>query len=449
MMQNLKKKIKDRSAKISVIGLGYVGLQVACLLAKVGFKVIGVDLDKKKVDSINKGISPLDTVEKGIGRLVSEAVKKGGLKAAATYQLVKESGVVIICVDTPVDERTRVPTYKSLKAALTSVGENLKEGCLVIVESTIAPGTTTNLVVPFLEKSSKMKVNKDFYVGHCPERLKPNRILLQLENYPRVIGGLTEETGQVMRQLYKTIVKGQLDVVDPLTAEVIKTEENSFGDTLIAQANALALLCQSYGVDVNQVIKSIRKIPGYWGSYLNPGPGVGGHCFPKDPYLKIAQLPKGKGVPEAKKLVSDFVRLTREINDYMPANVAYLLNEALKEAKIEAKKAKVAILGYSYKENTDDSRNSPTQSLTEELKGKIGEIRIQDPFINEFNSNLRETLKGADALVLMASHTPYEKLTFDYLKKTMNRPIIVDGRNFFSRDEAAKKGFIYKGVGNV
>ena len=447
-MNELKKKIKNKSAKIVVVGLGYVGLPVACLFAKKGFSVAGINRGQEKVDLINKGVSPLDTVEEGIGELVRTAVKRNGLTATTDYKPIQNADIVIIAVETPVDEKTHLPTYQALKSALTSVGGNLKKGALVIVESTIAPGTTDNLVVPTLEKTSKLRVNKDFFVGHCPERVKANKLLYQLKYYPRVIGGLTKETGKTMALLYKTIIKAELDITDPLTSELVKTEENTFSDTLIAQANALALLSQSYGVNAHEVAALIRKIPGHWGSYLNPGPGVGGHCIPKDPYLKISKLQKNTN-GRADKLVSQLVNLVREINDYMPRNMINLLKKSLKEAHVQQDKAKVVVLGYSYKENTDDSRNSPTEALLKDLNSKVDKIQIHDPYVQQFNTDVKKTLEGADSLLLMVGHDKYKNLKLSEIKALMKSPIIIDGRNFFSRKEAEKLGFIYKGVGNA
>ncbi len=448
-MKELKKKIKNRKANIAVIGMGYVGLPVACLLAKAGFKVTGINRGTEKVDLINKGISPLDTVEEGVGELVKSAVKRHGLIATTDYDVAKEADIFIIAVETPIDKRTHQPIYEALKSALTSIGDNLKKGSLVIVESTIAPGTTDNLVVPTLEKSSGMVVNKDFFVGHCPERVKANRLLYQLKNYPRVLGGLTKETGEVMVRLYKTIINADLDITNPLTAEVVKTEENTFSDTLIAQANALALLSQSYGVNAYDVTRLIRKIPGHWASYLNPGPGVGGHCIPKDPYLKISQLQSSSANGRSDKLVSQLVNLVREINDYMPQNMIHLLKKSLSEANVKRDKAKIVVFGYSYKENTDDFRNSPTEVLVNSLSGKVKEIKIHDPHVKKFSTDMIKVLKGADALLLMVGHDKYKNLKLKQVKVLMNSPIIVDGRNFFSKQEAENLGFIYKGVGNA
>lgn len=448
IMDVLRQKIKNKSANIVIIGLGYVGLPVACLFAKSGFRVLGIDLGSKKVELINKGISPLDTIEEGIGNLVEKAVKKHGLVASVDYDSVKKADVIIIAVDTPVDERNHTPTYKALKSALTSVGKNLKNPSLVIIESTIAPGTVDNLVVPTLEKISGMVVNKDFYVGHCPERLKANKLLHQIQHYPRVVGGLTKETSETMVFLYKNIVSADLDTTDPLTAEIVKTEENSFSDTLIAQANALALLSHIYGVDVNEVINLIKKIPGHWSAYLNPGPGVGGHCIPKDPYLKIYQLKKLKNIGKEGRLVQKYVTTIREVNDFMPEHITNLLSRALKEFDISLRDSKITVLGYSYKENTDDSRNSPTESLVHILKKKVTGLKIQDPYIKEMKGDVKEALRGSDALVLMVGHDSYRSLKLKEIKKLLKRPIIIDGRNFFSREEALKLGFKYKGVGN-
>ncbi|MDP2671616.1 MAG: nucleotide sugar dehydrogenase [bacterium] len=448
-MEKLKQKIKNKEAKIVVVGLGYVGLPVACLLAKAGFAVKGIDLNKEKITLINKGVSPLDTVEEGIGQLVEETVKNKKLLATDDYAVSKEADVVIVCVETPVEEVDHLPAYKALRSALSSVGENLQKGSLVIVESTIAPGTTKQIVIPTLEEKSGMKLEVDFFVGHCPERLMPTRIFAQLKTYPRVVGGTSPKTAEAMTELYRNITSGDLDLVDPLTAEVTKTEENSFGDALIAQANAFALLCQSYGVDANQIIKLIRKIPGYWGAYLNPGPGVGGHCLPKDPYLKIMQLKASPGESRAKELVANLVNLNRAINDYMPENMTVLIEEALAQATIDPKKAKVALLGFAYKANTDDTRNSPTEALVECLQGRVAEIKIHDPFVQNYQGKLEETLKGVDVLVLMVKHDVYKEIDLAETKALLNKPVIVDAWAFFDKEKVKKAGFIYKGVGNV
>src|SRR3989344_243328 len=313
-MKNLEKKIKNKSAKIAVIGIGYVGLPVACLLAKAGFRVTGINRGKEKVDLVNSCISPIEGKEPGLSELVKEVVKSGKLTATTDYSFCRQSDIILIAVETPVDERTKTPRYEALRSALQSLAKNMKKGSLVIVESTIAPGTMKDIVAPILEKESGLIVNKDFYLGHCPERVMPGKLLNNLQNYHRVVGGFDKETAESMRDLYKTYVKGDLDLSDLTTAEVVKTTENYYRDVEIAFATQLALLCEELGVNVHEAIKLVNKVEDR--NVHTPGAGVGGHCIPKDGLLNVSLL-RAKGNSDA-RLAVKMADLAREINDFMP-----------------------------------------------------------------------------------------------------------------------------------
>lgn len=444
-MKKLSSKIKNRSAKITIIGLGYVGLPVACLLAKSGYKVVGIDLEKEKVDLVNKGISPIEGKEPGLDKLVEEVINAQSLKATTDYVLVKESDVLIIAVETPVDSRTHIPKYRALKSALNSLGPNLKKGSLVIIESTIAPGTMRNVVTPLLEKSSGLKVNKDFYLGNCPERVMPGKLLQNLRNYHRVVGASTPETAELMRELYKTYVKGALDLTDMTTAEVVKTTENYYRDVEIAFANQLALVCEQVGVNVHEARKLVNKVESR--NVHIPGAGVGGHCITKDGYLNVSFL-RGNNSSEA-KIALEMADLARKINNFMPEHTFNLLKQGLQERKKKISGSNIAVLGYSYLANSDDTRNSPTASLLKKFDHKLGNVRVHDPFVNEYKGDLNEVLKGVDAVVVMVAHDLYKNLKLIDMGKLMKNPVLIDGRNIFIKEKARKLGFIYKGIGNV
>lgn len=446
-MDDLKQKIKNKSAKVAVVGLGYVGLPVACLLAKAGFSVLGINRGREKVDLINSGKSPIEGKEPGLEQLIKEALGSKRLRATTDYTGLNQVDVVLVAVETPVDKTDRVPKYEALQAALTSVAKNMKRGTLVIIESTIAPGTMKNVVAPLLKKESGLQIGKDFYLGHCPERVTPGRLLLQLENWPRVVGGFDRETAQLAVLFYKKFVKGELDATTYTTAEIVKTEENTFRDTLIAQANALALLCEYFGVDVYEVVRLIKKDPAHT-AYLYPGAGVGGHCLPKDGYLKVALARKDAKDQRIGPSVR-LVELVREINDLMPKHVVSLLKEAFKEKKISLKRPKISILGYAYLQNSDDTRNSPTESLVKILSKENFEISIHDPYVKDYRVDLDSVLAGSDAMVVMVAHDEYKRLSLGQLKNLMRTPVLIDGRNIFDKEKAQKAGFIYKGVGNV
>lgn len=444
-MNELKKLIKNKKANIAVIGLGYVGIPVACMLARAGFKVTGINRGQEKVDLINSGKSPIEGDEPGLEELVKETIKTGRLTATTDYSLLKEANVIIIAVETPVEKTTKTPKYEALKSALKSLVKNLKKGSLVIIESTIAPGTMKNFVAPLLEKESGLKVNKDFYLGHCPERVMPGKLLRNLQNYHRVIGGFSPETAQIMKQLYKTFVKGDLDTTDVTTAEVVKTTENYYRDVEIAFANQLALLCEQLGVNVYEARKLVNKVEDR--NVHLPGAGVGGHCIPKDGLLNVSVLRQTNNSDT--RLATQMADLAREINDFMPVHTVNLLKNALQEAGKEIKESKIAVLGYSYLANSDDTRNSPTQLLLEKLNDGAKNVVIHDPFVEKYKSGLDGLLKGADAAVFMVAHGEYKDLSLSKLRGLMRTRVIIDGRNIFDKETARNLGFIYKGIGNI
>jgi UDP-N-acetyl-D-mannosaminuronic acid dehydrogenase len=413
----LRDKIEDRSAVIGVIGLGYVGLPVAAVFADAGFNVIGVDLISDRVDLINSGRSPIEGKEPGLSELLEEVAGSGNFFATTDYTQLAEADVVLIAVETPVDE-DHIPRFEALSAALTSLGPVLRQGSLVIVESTITPGTMDRLVLPLLEEISQSSVNEGFYLGHCPERVMPGKLLHNLRTVGRVCGGHTPETSQVMVELYKHIVDADLDKADCVTAELVKTAENAYRDVNIAFANELALICEAVGGDVWKVRELVNKSPGR--NVLLPGVGVGGHCIPKDPWLLVHGI---EGMNTSVGLIS----AARDVNDNMPIHIADLTVEALKEAGIAISKANVLILGYAYLENSDDERNSPSAVLVEQLRERGAEVTIHDPHITRFNGDAKGMAHGKDALILAVAHDAYRQLNID----TLGVPVIIDGRGIW------------------
>jgi len=428
-----------------VVGLGYVGLPVACLLAKAGFQVLGINRGREKVDKINAGKSPIEGKEPGLEKLVQESIKTKRLTATVDYSGLKTADVIIVAVETPVDKLERIPKYEALRSALTSAAQNLKKGSLVIIESTIAPGTMKKVVAPLLEKESGLAVGKDFYLGNCPERVMVGKLLQNVTHYHRVVGGWDQDTANLMVELYKTYIDGELDPVDVSTAELVKTAENAYRDLEIAFSNELALVAEKLGVNVYEVRRLVNKVED---RHVHlPGAGVGGHCIPKDGLLEVAFLRQDNS-PES-KIAVDLVETVRRVNDFMPLHMIELLKAALKEAKVDLKKAKIAVLGYSFLANSDDTRDTPTQYLLKALEGKTGETLVQDPYVEEYKKDLDGVLKQADAAIFMVAHDEYTRLSFLKMKKLMSTPIIIDGRNIFAKEKARAEGFIYKGVGNI
>lgn len=430
---DIEKLISRKEASIALIGLGYVGLPLALLLASKGFKTIGIDRDSRKIKLLSLGTLPIAKDEPGLKQLLQKSRKN--FKPSQPDDV--KSDVFIIIVNTPVDENKNANNEPVLSAT-ELVAKNLRKGNLVIIESTVAPLTTEKLIIPKLEESSGLKVNEDFFVVVCPERIRPNHVLEQLTTFSRVIGASSLKAGRIALLLYRNITSGDLDITNTVTAEAVKTIENSSRDVQIAFANEMALLCEKLGVNVWDVRKFINKDP--FKTMLKPGAGVGGHCLPDDPWL----------LNFSTKGLSKLIPLSRKINDKMPSHMFFIIKKILLQNNIDLQKARIVILGYSYTEETDDDRNSPTKSLIEILKTEEARIFVHDPFIDTYKTQKVETLLAdADCLVLMVAHDAYKKLDLVEAGKKMRNKIIIDGRNFFDKEKAQSLGFIYKGVGNV
>ncbi len=436
-LTDLKEKIRTKEAKVAVVGLGYVGTPVAVLFAEAGFDVLGLDIQEEKIKKINKGINPIEGKEPGLTELVEKVVKNGKLRASSNYAELKDVDLVTISVETPVDDETKVPRYVALRSAAESIGKNMKKGTVVIVESTIAPRTMEDIVRPILEEKSGMKLNEGFFLANCPERVMPGKLIHNIRGCDRVIGAFSDDSGQVVKDFYSHIVKAHLDVTDPLTAEVVKTAENTYRDVQIAFANELALVCEALGANFWKVRELVNKSPGRDVHYA--GAGVGGHCIPKDSWLLISPL---KGKLET-KIIPD----AREINDSMPFHVVELLKEGITVTGKSIEGSKIAVLGYAYLPNSDDTRNSPSIPLVEELRNAGAEVRVHDPYVEEYRDDLRRVVEDTDAVVVMVAHDEYLDLDWEKVRKWMKGNLLVDGRNVLDKEKATGFGFSYRGVG--
>lgn len=427
--------------KVIIVGLGYVGTPVACCFANSGFNVVGIDVVQSKIEMINKGESPIKGKEPGLDELLKKVHKSGRLKASDDYSECKGAYAILVMVETPVDDKN-IPRYKALKAAITSVGKNLSKGTLVCIESTIAPRTTTDFVQPILEKESGLVAGEDFYLAHCPERLRAGVLLEAITDFNKIVGGINEKSTKKAHELYKKIIKAKIYLTDSLTAEVVKTTENAYRDTQIAFANELAYLCEELGIDVFDVRKLVNTSPSRAMHF--PGSGVGGHCLPKDPWLLL----HGSGEIFDPKIIP----AAREVNDSMPFHMIDLAEEAMKETGVNPKKAKVAVMGYAFIEDSDDTRNTPADPVIKHFTDIGSEVIIHDPYVKsvegfKVTSGMNEALIGADCAIFVTGHSRYKNLKLKNLLQKMRKPIIVDGRDLFDRKKCIKEGFVYKGVG--
>ena len=438
--------------KVSVVGLGYVGIPLAVVLASKGYKVAGIQRHSPrswwKISWLNLGKSPIGGEEPMLDELLVDAVESGMLLACDDYGEIQDSSVVAVTVQTPVTE-TKEPDLSHLEAACRRVGENLSQGTLVCIESTVPPYTTETFVKPILEEKSGLKAGVDFNLVFCYERVTPGRLVENLLRLPRIVGGYTPACAERGAVFYSGFCEAQVFKTDLRTAEVSKLVENSHRDVNIAFANEAAVICSGLGVDFYKVREMVNSLPIREGpdnpyrNILSPGSGVGGHCLPKDPYLLLHGM---------KKSVFDYkpslIPAARSINDLMPVVVKKLIDDALKEAGRRVIDSKIGVLGLSYKEDTGDPRNSPTLRLLELLGGSV---KVHDPYVSSHMSvkpqPLIDTVLGSDCLVVMTKHSEYRELELDCIASMMRTRTIVDGRGLFDPEECIEKGFIYRGVG--
>ncbi|HHV26702.1 MAG TPA: nucleotide sugar dehydrogenase [Tissierellia bacterium] len=411
--------------KICVIGLGYIGLPTSAMFATHGCKVIGVDVNEKVVNALNRGEITIE--EPYLDIMVQAAVRSEHLKADTKPH---EADVFIIAVPTPITEDKKADMSCVISAAEMIV-PYLKKGNLVILESTSPTGTVEELLVPILEESG-LKIGEDLYVGHSPERVLPGKILWELVNNNRIVGGINRESAEKIRDLYKIFVNGEIYLTTATTAEMCKTMENTYRDVNIALANELAKICEKTGINAWEVIELCNKHPRV--NLHQPGPGVGGHCLAIDPWFIIEKNPE----------LAKIIGLSRNTNDSMPQHVLNRIDEILKD--IEETK-KVTILGITYKPNIDDMRESPIVKLIDLLDERDDyEVSVYDPHVKTYNyqaKNVIEASKDSDLLVLAVNHDVFKDLPLGDIVRVMRSNNILDTRNFLDKYEVEDKGFRY------
>lgn len=443
---------------IVVIGMGYVGIPMAVLLADVDdFYVTGIQRRSQrsswKIDWLNRGLNPFEGDEPGLDELIARVVKNGKFNVTDKYNDAKNADYILIDVQTPVDDQ-RTPRYESLKDVSQQISKNMKKGVTVILESTVAPGTTDNIIQTILEEGSGLKRGKDFYLVFSFERVMPSKMLEYIINFPRVIGGGCKEANDKAMYLYGKVVKKELQITDTLTAELTKCIENAYRDVNIAFANEMALLSEDFNRNIYEIIELINHRHDRMMHY--PGSGVGGHCLTKDPWLLLYGFNKyTERTNESKmKIIPD----SRSLNDYMPYHMVELMENVFRDSHRLVDNIKIVLLGVSYKANTDDTRNTPTENIIRALKSRYHSHNIiyiaHDPHVKSRDYNLTELTKDfnkavtdADVLLFTTNHREYYNIDLADLKKRVRTPIIIDGRNIFDKKLVEEKGFIYRKVG--
>jgi UDP-N-acetyl-D-glucosamine dehydrogenase len=416
-MEELERKISDKSALVGIIGLGYVGLPLAVAFAEAGLMVLGFDVQPKRVDLVNRGKSYIsDTSDDRLAAVVD----RKRLEATMEQSRLGEVDAICICVPTPLN-KTKEPDLSYVVHESEEIAKHLKAGQLVVLESTTYPGTTREVVLPILEKSG-LKVGQDFYLAFSPERVDPGNKRYNIRNTPKIVGGIETRSTELGARLYKQIAETVVPVSCPEVAEMTKIFENVFRSVNIALVNELAQLCERMGISVWEVIAAAATKPfGYMPFY--PGPGIGGHCIPLDPYYlanKAREL----------DFHTRFIELAAEINERMPYHTTSRIMEVLDERGKSLKGAKVLVLGAAYKKDSDDPRESPSLKLIELLQEKGAKVSYHDPYLptvklsrGEMKSVAltEENLSSADCVVIATDHSCYKmdevisqaKLVFD------------------------------------
>jgi len=417
-MQTLTEKITGRSAHISVIGLGYVGLPLAVEFAKAGYRVTGIDADGERVAEINAGSCPIQDVD---AETLKQVVDAGALSATPDFAVLEEVDAMSICVPTPLG-KTKEPDISYIMSVSGEIRQHLHAGQLIVLESTTYPGTTDEVLLPLLGESG-LKVGQDFFLAFSPERIDPGNHTFQLTNTPKIIGGATPECTQVAQLLYEQIIDHLVPVSSSRAAEMVKLLENTFRAVNIGLVNEVALMCDRLDLDVWEIIDAASTKPfGFMPFY--PGPGLGGHCIPLDPHYLAWKL-------KTLDYRARFIELADDINTSMPHHVVNRVTDVLNEGSKSVKGSKLLVLGVAYKPDTNDLRESPALEVIRLLQMKGGDVSFHDPYITHVEiPNLTYTelsnsiLNWADCVIITTHHSVY-----DYAWVVKHAQSVVDTRN--------------------
>jgi UDP-N-acetyl-D-glucosamine dehydrogenase len=420
--ETLLKQMKDKTARMAILGMGYVGLPLAVVFAEAGFNVTGVDPDKRKADSVNKGLSYIPDVPT---EQLAKLVKSGRLKATTDFSVLKEMDAVSICVPTPL-RQTGDPDMSFILSATEELAKYMHKGMVVVLESTTYPGTTREVLLPKLGEEKGLTVGEDWFLAFSPERVDPGREDFTTLNTPKVVGGITKACGEVTAAWYGGALQHIHMVSSAEAAEMAKLLENTFRMINIGMVNELAIMCERMGVDVWEVIDAAATKP-FGFMKFTPGPGLGGHCIPIDPLYLSWKM-------KSYQYTARFIELASDINTNMPRYVVTRIQDALNERGQALKGSRCLVLGVAYKPDIDDIRESPALDVIGLLQKKGATVEYHDPYIPTLKTHedvkmrsvpdLMATVRAADVVVAVTNHKVYDyKAILDAAK------FIFDSRN--------------------
>lgn len=404
MKEMLLKKIEDREIIVGVVGLGYVGLPLAVEKAKAGFTTIGFDIQDEKVKMVNAGHNYIGDV---VNEDLKEIVSSGKLRATSDFSFIKDTDFIAICVPTPLDEHQQ-PDISYVRDSSIAVSKYLRKGSMVVLESTTYPGTTEELIKSILERGSGLICGEDFYLGFSPERVDPGNLFYKTKNTPKVVGAIGEDAVHVIAQMYRAVLDGDVkEVSSPAVAEMEKILENTYRNVNIGLVNELAILCNRMGINIWEVIDAAKTKP-YGFQAFYPGPGLGGHCIPLDPYY-LSWKAREYGFH------TSMIESSMMVNDRMPEYTVERAGKILNRLKKALNGSKILVLGVAYKQDIDDYRESPALAVIEEFEKTGALVEFYDPYIASYNHKGKvhrgllgispEVLAGYDLVIITAAHT--------------------------------------------
>lgn len=423
MKDTLLRKIEEKTIVVGVVGLGYVGLPLAVEKAKAGFKTIGFDIQSQKVDMVNAGHNYIgDVVDKDLKKIVETKM----LTATTDFSFVKDVDFVAICVPTPLDEHQQ-PDISYVKNSTIEIAKYMKPGTMVVLESTTYPGTTEELIKPLLEEGSGLKCGEDFYLGFSPERVDPGNAVFKTKNTPKVVGAIGEDATEVISAMYRAVLEGDVhEVSSPAVAEMEKILENTYRNINIGLVNELAILCNKMGISLWEVIDAAKTKP-YGFQAFYPGPGLGGHCIPLDPYY-LSWKAREFGFH------TSMIESSMMINDKMPEYCVERASKILNRDKKALNGSRVLVLGVAYKQDIDDYRESPAIPVIQILEKNGAEVEFYDPYISEYKEKGivkkgleridEKMIQEYDLVMITCGHTC---LDYDMIQK--NARAIFDTKN--------------------
>lgn len=455
-------KRKGQIRKVGVVGMGYVGIPSAVLFAEKFNFVWGFQRNSGgsgyKIEMLNRGQSPLRGEEPGLEELIKKVRTERKFECTSDFSKIKEVDAVTVAIQTPFKDNAKLePDYSALDEGLRQIGRYLRRGTLVVLESTVTPGTTRGMAAGILREESGLVAGRDFALAHAPERVMVGRLIKNIQEHDRIVGGINRESTERAIELYRPVLtEGKIIAMDSTAAEMTKTAENTLRDLQIAAVNELALYCEAIGVNIYDVRTGIDSLKGdgITRAVLYPGAGVGGHCLTKDTYHLERGVRLAESRPDFPSGAESLYVLARKINDFMPVHMYNLTSEGLLRLGKRIEHSRIALLGWAFIDNSDDTRNTPAEQYYRLLKKEGAQVQVHDPYVTRSNGvrvsqNLNECLRGAAAVAIFTGHRQYLNLKPRAIKRLtgIQHPVVVDGRNMIEPDDFIEEGFVYKGIG--